>query len=117
MFNAMVLSFPSPPTLGSGESITTFILQFLLWIIEIPVYGLVIVLETIFLAISGALGSSIGGLFSILTGSFSETVSALSGFGIFASVIAAFIWGASLIIILLFANLAFHMFITDAEEE
>ena len=113
----MVLTFPSPPTLGSGESITTFILQFLLWVIEIPVYGLVIVLETIFLAISNAVGSSIWGLFSILTGSFTETVQALSGFGIFASIIAAFIWGLALIIILWFANLAFHMFETDAEEE
>ena len=113
----MVLTFPSPPTLGSGESITTFILQFLLWVIEIPVYGLVIVLETIFLAISNAVGSSIGGLFSILTGSFTETVQALSGFGIFASIIAAIIWGIALIIILWFANLAFHVFVTDAEEE
>jgi hypothetical protein len=44
-------------------------------------------------------------------------VQALSGFGIFSSIIAAVIWGISLLIILLFVGWAIHLVINDAEDE
>ena len=111
------LTFPKPPTFSYGSSITTFIIDFLIWLVEIPFYGLVIILEDIFNAVAGSSSSTISGLFGILTGSFSQTVQALSGFGIFASVIAAVIWGISLLIILLFVGWAIHLVINDAEDE
>ena len=116
MFSPAALSFPSPPTYSSG-SIATFIIDFLIWLVEIPFYGLVMVLEDIFNAFAGSSSSTISGLFGILTSSFNQTVQALSGFGIFASVIAAIIWGISLLIILLFVGWAIHLVISDAEDE
>lgn len=117
MIAPMALSFPSPPTFSSGGNIGTFILDFLIWLIEIPFYGIVIIAEDIFNAVAGSTSSTIGGLFSILTNSFNQTVQALSGFGIFSAIIAAIIWGVSLLIILLFVGWALHLVITDAEDE
>ena len=111
------LTFPKPPTFSYGSSITTFIIDFLIWLVEIPFYGLVILLEDIFNAVAGSSSSTISGLFGILTGSFNQTVQALSGFGIFAAVIAAVIWGMSLLIIILFAGWAIHLVFDDAEED
>ena len=116
MFSPAALSFPSPPTYSSG-SIATFIVDFLVWIVEIPFIGLVILLEDIFNALGGSFGSTISGLFGILTSSFNQTVQALSGFGIFSSILAAIIWGVSLLIILLFIGWAIHLVFTDAEDE
>ena len=110
------LTFPSPPTYSSG-SIATFIIDFLIWLVEIPFIGLVILLEDIFNAVAGSSSSTISGLFGILTSSFNQTVQALSGFGIFSSIIAAVIWGISLLIILLFVGWAIHLVINDAEDE
>ena len=111
------LTNPCPPTYSYGGSILGFIINFLIWLVEIPFYGLVILLEDIFNAVAGSSSSTISGLFGILTSSFNQTVQALSGFGIFASVIAATIWGVSLLIILLFVGWAIHLVINDAEDE
>lgn len=110
------LTFPSPPTFPSGGSIAAFILDFLIWLIEIPFYGIVIIAEDVFNAVAGSTSSTIGGLFSILTNSFNQTVQALSGFGIFSAIIAAVIWGVALLIILLFVGWAIHLVIGDAED-
>ena len=89
----------------------------LIWLVEIPFIGLVILLEDIFNAVAGSSSSTISGLFGILTSSFNQTVQALSGFGIFSSIMAAIIWGISLLIILLFVGWAIHLVINDAEDE
>ena len=84
------------------KALFVYIIEVILYPFEYVVYG-----------IGSGLGSGLQGLFyglfSMVETTYKSTVNAFGTFGVLAPVIATFVWGVSLVIIVFFILMALHL--------
>jgi len=106
-----------PPFPQWNGSITTFLMQMILWIIEIPLIAIMNVIIAVVSDIGNTLGSTGAEIIAFPATIFKESVASFSVFGVFAPVIASFIWGTSIIILVFFVFTALHIGESEMENE
>lgn len=106
------------PTSGSlGSNIATFILEVLLWFVEIPLIGIANVLIDIFGGLGTGAGSTASDIFGFLGKIFVQTESSFSSLGIFAPIAAAGVWGVAVLILVFFIFKAIQLAMAETTED
>lgn len=105
-------SFPAFPTYTSSGGFTAFIIQFFIWLVRVCLfpfeyiaYGIA---DGFYIGFSGLITS----LFGMASSTYSDTVAAFSSFGVLAPIIASFVLGLSIVILIFFAFVVVKMFTT-----
>lgn len=115
-----MLSYPSFPTYSGGTSalaIGGYILQIILWFIEIPLIGIANVFIAFFDGLSSGTGSSVNSIIGFPGQIFASTVQAFSALGIFAPIVAAIVWGAALVVLVFFIFKAIQLALDETTED
>ena len=115
-----MLSYPSFPTYSgstTASAIGSYILQIVLWFVEIPLIGIANVFIAIFNDIASGAGSSVTSVLSFPGQIFQSTIQAFSALGIFAPIAAAAIWGVALVILIFFIFKAIQLALAESTED
>lgn len=115
-----MLSYPGFPTYSGGVSasaIGSYILQIMLWFVEIPLIGIANVFIGFFGGLSSGAGSSASSILGFPGQIFQSTIKAFSALGIFAPIVAAIVWGAALVILVFFIFKAIQLAMEETTED
>jgi hypothetical protein len=95
-----MISYPQFPTYTG--SIPSFLLQIILWILEIPL----IAIGNMIIGVSGSatnsLGTGVSTVISFPATIFRQSEASFRAYGVFAPIIVSLIWGVSIIILIFF---------------
>ena len=115
-----MLSYPSFPTYSGGASasaIGSYVLQIILWFVEVPLIGIANVFIGFFGGLSSGAGSSVDSILSFPGQIFQSTIQAFSALGIFAPIAAALVWGIALVILIFFIFKAIQLALAESTED
>ena len=115
-----MLSYPSFPTIPSNitaSSIGSYVLQVIIWFIEIPLIGIANVFIAFFDGLSSGAGNSVNSIVGFPGQIFQSTESAFSSLGIFAPIAAAAVWGVALVILIFFIFKAIQLAMDETTED
>ena len=112
------INFPTFPTYGSGGYTgTSFIIQVLLFLLEVIAYPF----EWVFYGIGSGIGSGFQtmfqGLFGMVSTVYQNSVNSFGFAGPFAPILVSFVWGISFAVLIFFVIFAIHMAIQSIQED
>ncbi len=112
------LGFPGIPTWsGSTSDLPTYIVQLILWALEVPLialYDLLVSPLVSFVDGADTSGFSIG---AYVGTAFTDTSAALRPFGVLAVPIAVFVWGVAIVLLAYFIMFAIGIVIRQGEKD
>ena len=97
----MSFTYPTFPTLSSSN-IGSSLVQLLIWIFSIPVVAIAKVIRDITSAIGTAAGQTAGTVINFPGKIFQQTEASFTSYGVLAPIIAAAIWGISIVLLIFF---------------
>ena len=115
-----MLSYPTFPTIPaniSASTIGTYVLQVIIWFIEIPLIGIANIFISAFGGIASGAGSSANSIIGFPGQIFHSTTQAFSALGIFAPIAAAVVWGIAIIILIFFVFKAIQVALEETTED
>jgi hypothetical protein len=115
-----LLSYPSFPTYSgsaTASAIGSYILQIVLWFVEVPLIGIANVFIAFFDGLSSGAGSSVNSIIGFPGQIFQSTIQAFSALGIFAPIAAALVWGVALVILIFFIFKAIQLALAESTED
>lgn len=113
-----MINYPSFPTLtGGANGIPYFIIEVIIWVIEIPIIAFANFLITVAGGAGTGASSSINTVLGFLGKVFQNSLSAFQGFGIFAPIVGAVVWGVALVAIVFFVFKAVQVATAETTED
>jgi len=110
-----MISYPLFPSYNGN--IATYLLQLILWFVSIPLIAIAnFIIEVAGGAAQGA-SSSAGSVTGFIGTVFSDSVNSFKSFGPFAIVIASFVWGIAIVILIFFIFKAFQLATHETEDD
>jgi lipopolysaccharide export LptBFGC system permease protein LptF len=106
-----------PPFPKWNGSITSLLMQIIMWIIEVPLIAVANVIIVVVKDIGNTLGSTGAIIIAFPATIFKESVASFSAYGVFAPIIASFVWGISIIILVFFVFKALQIGGSEMENE
>ena len=110
-------TFPTFPQSVTASSMGMYILNILIWFIEIPIVGIADIFEGVLNSISSGASSSASNIASFPGQIFQSSVSDFSAFGIFAPIVAALVWGMAIVILIFFAFKAIQLALAESTDD
>ena len=110
-------TFPTFPSSITASNIGLYVLNVIIWFIEIPLVGIANVFEGLLNGISSGATSSATSIVGFPGQIFQSTIQAFSALGIFAPIAAAVVWGAALVILIFFVFKAIQVALDETTED
>jgi hypothetical protein len=105
------------PPFPSSTNITTFLVQLIEWIIEIPI----IAVANFFTGIAGSMTSAgesdTSSVLGFIGKAWDGSLQAFSGLGIFAPIVASLVFGIGILILIFFVFKAIQLAMRETEED
>ena len=117
VFNGM-FSYPNFPIWdGSFSDLPSFVLQIVLWIIEVPAIAFANLMVGIFGGFTSGASASANNVGAFIGVAFGDTESSLAPLGVFAIPVAAIIWGLGVAILAYFIMFVIGIVIDQGEKD
>ena len=114
----MVTPYPPFPTFSGGISdIGFFIVEVILWAIEIPLVAGADFIETVSGNAAAGAGQSAGNVLGFIGDIFVQTESAYAPLGILAPIAASFTWGIAIMVLTFFIFKAIQLAMAETTED
>ena len=111
----MIYSYPQFPSYNN--SLTTYIISILEWIVEIPLIAGANFFGGISNSITTSAQTSSSSIIGFIGTTWDNSITSFRSLGIFAPVVASIIWGGSIVILIFFIAKALQLGIRETEED